>query len=170
MPMQNSEILINAFRFIFLVLLQVLVLNHINFLGFVNPYLYILFIIVFPLSGNKSLLIFLSFLLGLSIDIFGDSGGVHAAACVFIAYIRPAILKFSFGVSYEYNMVKINKVPIAERLTYISIMVLLHHIVLFTLEIFSFSHILLLLKSTLFSGIFSIILVLCTLLLFSRER
>lgn len=168
--MQNSEILINAFRFIFLVLLQVLVLNHINFLGFVNPYLYILFIIVFPLSGNKSLLIFLSFLLGLSIDIFGDSGGVHAAACVFIAYIRPAILKFSFGVSYEYNMVKINKVPIAERLTYISIMVLLHHIVLFTLEIFSFSHILLLLKSTLFSGIFSIILVLCTLLLFSRER
>ncbi len=170
MPMQNSEILINAFRFIFLALLQVLVLNHINFLGFVNPYLYILFIIVFPLSGNKSLLIFLSFLLGLSIDIFGDSGGVHAAACVFIAYIRPAILKFSFGVSYEYNMVKINKVPIAERLTYISIMVLLHHIVLFTLEIFSFSHILLLLKSTLFSGIFSIILVLCTLLLFSRER
>lgn len=168
--MQNSEILINAFRFIFLVLLQVLVLNHINFLGFVNPYLYILFIIVFPLSGNKSLLIFLSFLLGLSIDIFGDSGGVHAAACVFISYIRPAILKFSFGVSYEYNMVKINKVPIAERLTYISIMVLLHHIVLFTLEIFSFSHILLLLKSTLFSGIFSIILVLCTLLLFSRER
>ena len=168
--MQNSEILINAFRFIFLALLQVLVLNHINFLGFVNPYLYILFIIVFPLSGNKSLLIFLSFLLGLSIDIFGDSGGVHAAACVFIAYIRPAILKFSFGVSYEYNMVKINKVPIAERLTYISIMVLLHHIVLFTLEIFSFSHILLLLKSTLFSGIFSIILVLCTLLLFSRER
>ena len=168
--MQNSEILINILRFIFLVLLQVIVLNQINFLGYVNPYLYVLFILIFPLSGNKSLLIILSFLLGLSVDIFSDSGGIHAAASVFVAYIRPVILKFSFGVSYEYNMVKINKVPLAERMTYITSIVLLHHLVLFSLEIFSLSHILLLVKSTLFSGIFSIILIVCTLLLFSRER
>ncbi|MFT4850321.1 MAG: rod shape-determining protein MreD [Sediminicola sp.] len=167
--MYNSAILINILRFITLVLLQVLLLNHIGFLGYVNPYLYILFIIIFPLDGNRSLLIFLSFLLGLSIDLFGDSGGVHAAASVFIAYLRSPILKFSFGVSYEYNMIKINKAPLIERLTYISLMVLVHHLVLFTLEIFSLSHILLLLKSTLFSGIFSVILIFCTLLLFSRK-
>ncbi len=167
--MNNSPILINILRFITLVLLQVLLLDHINFLGYVNPYLYILFIIIFPLDGNKSLLIFLSFLLGLSIDLFGDSGGVHAAASVFIAYLRSPILKFSFGVSYEYNMIKIDKAPLIERLTYISLMVLVHHLVLFILEIFSLSHILLLLKSTLFSGIFSVILIFCTLLLFSRK-
>jgi len=167
--MQNSEILINIFRFIMLVLLQVLILNHINFLGYVNPYLYILFILLYPLDGNKGLLIFLSFFIGLSIDIFGDSGGIHAASSVFIAYIRPMLLKFSFGVSYEYNMVKINKVPLIERLTYIASMVFLHHIILFSMEIFSFSHILLILKSTLFSSIFSIILIFCTLLLFSRK-
>lgn len=167
--MNNSTIISNIFRFILLVLLQVLVLNNINFLGYVNPYLYILFIIIFPLDGNKSLLIVLSFLLGLSIDLFGDSGGVHAAACLVIAYLRPWFLKFSFGVSYEYNMVKISKAPASERITYITLMVLVHHLVLFSLEIFSFSHILLLLKSTLFSGIFSIVLVFCTLLLFSRK-
>jgi hypothetical protein len=167
--MQNSEILVNIFRFIMLVLLQVLILNHINFLGYVNPYLYILFILLYPLDGNKGLLIFLSFFIGLSIDIFGDSGGIHAASSVFIAYIRPMLLKFSFGVSYEYNMVKINKVPLIERLTYIASMVFLHHIILFSMEIFSFSHILLILKSTLFSSIFSIILIFCTLLLFSRK-
>ncbi len=167
--MQNSEIFINALRFIVLVLLQVLILNHINFFGFVNPYVYILFILVFPLNGNQSLLILLSFLLGLTIDIFGDSGGVHAAACVFVAYLRPLILKFSFGISYEYNTVKISKVSLTERLVYVSLMVLLHHLVLFGLEIFSLSHILLILKSTLFSGIFSILLILCTLLLFSRK-
>jgi hypothetical protein len=138
-------------------------------LGYVNPYLYILFIISCPLDGNRSLLIFLSFLLGLSIDLFGDSGGVHAAASVFIAYLRSPILKFSFGVSYEYNMIRIDKAPLIERLTYISLMVLVHHLVLFILEIFSLSHILLLLKSTLFSGIFSVILIFCTLLLFSRK-
>jgi len=167
--MNNSAILINILRFITLVLLQVLLLNHINFLGYVNPYLYILFIIIFPLDGNRSLLIFLSFLLGLSIDLFGDSGGVHAAASVFIAYLRSPILKFSFGVSYEYNMIRINKAPLIEQLTYISLMVLVHHLVLFTLEIFSLSHILLLVKSTLFSGIFSVLLIFCSLLLFSRK-
>lgn len=167
--MNNSEIISNIFRFIILVLLQVLVLNNINFLGYINPYLYILFIIAFPLDGNKSLLIIVSFLLGLSIDLFEDSGGVHAAACLVIAYLRPLFLKFSFGVSYEYNMVKINKAPLTERITYITFMILIHHLVLFSLEIFSFSHILLLLKSTLFSSIFSIVLVFCTLLLFSRK-
>jgi len=170
LKMANNEILLNIARFILLILLQVLVLNHINFLGYVNPYLYILFIIVFPLSGNKSLLIFLSFLLGLSVDIFSDSGGVHAAASVFIAYVRPLLLKFAFGVSYEYNTVKINKVPASERFTYITIMVLLHHIILFTLEIFNASQILLILSSTLFSTIFSTLLILCVLLLFSRKK
>jgi len=168
--MANNKILLNIARFILLLLLQVLVLSHINFLGYINPYLYILFIIIFPLDGNKSLLIFLSFLLGLSVDIFSDSGGVHAAACVCIAYIRPLLLKFAFGVSYEYNTVKINKEPASERFTYIVIMVLIHHIVLFTLEIFNASQILLILTSTLFSTIFTTILILCALLLFSNKK
>ena len=167
--MGNSEIFKNVIRFISLVLVQVLLLNHINFLDYINPYLYILFILLYPIDGNKSLLIFLSFLLGLSIDMFGDSGGVHAAACVAIAYIRPLILKFSFGVSYEYNMIKLHKTAFLERLIYISFMVIIHHLILFSLEIFSFSHIILILKSTLFSGIFSIVLIFSTLLLFSKN-
>lgn len=168
--MNNSEIISNSIRFIVLILIQVLLLNNINFMGYINPYLYVIFILIYPLDGNKSLLILLSFLLGLSIDLFGDSGGVHAAASVFIAYIRPVLLKFSFGVSYEYNMVKIGKAPLMERMTYITFMVVLHHLVLFSLEIFSLSHILLLLKSTLFSSIFSVVLIFCTLLLFSRKN
>jgi hypothetical protein len=168
--MNNSEIISNALRFIVLILVQVLLLNNINFMGYINPYLYIIFILIYPLDGDRPLLILLSFLLGLSIDLFGDSGGVHAAASVFIAYIRPLLLKFSFGVSYEYNMVKINKAPLMGRITYITFMVVLHHFVLFLLEIFSLSHILLLLKSTLFSSIFSIVLIFCTLLLFGRKN
>lgn len=167
--MQNNDIFVNIARFLLLLFLQVLLLNHINFLGYINPYIYVLFIILFPFTGSKPLLIILSFLLGLSVDIFSDSGGVHAAASVFIAYIRPLLLKFAFGISYEYNMVKINKVPLSERVLYITVMVVLHHIILFTLEIFSVSHILLIVTSTLFSSIFSIIIMLCTLLLFSRK-
>ena len=167
--MQSNEILINSVRFIILVMFQILILNHINFLGFVNPYIYVLFILLYPINGNQSLLISVSFLLGLCIDIFGDSVGIHAAASVFIAYIRPFILKFSFGVSYEYNMIKINKAPPVAKMVYVITMVFLHHFVLFALEIFSLSHIILILKSTLLSGIFSVLLILCTLLLFSRK-
>lgn len=167
--MKNNEILVNSFRFIVLLLIQVLLLDHINFLGYINPYLYVLFILVFPLTGNRALLIFLSFLLGLSIDIFSDSGGVHAGASVLIAYIRPALLKFSFGVSYEYNTIKISKATISELLTYIVLLVFIHHLMLFMLEIFSMQHILLVLKYTLFSGVFSTILILCTVILFSKK-
>jgi rod shape-determining protein MreD len=168
--MQNSEIFQNIIRFIGLVLLQVFVLNHINFLGYINPYMYVLFIIIFPFTGNRTLLIFLGFLLGLTIDMFSDTGGVHAAATVFIAYIRPALLKFAFGISYEYNVIKLNQAPINERLLYISGMVIVHHLVLFLLETFNISHILLALRSTLFSSIFSILLIFCVLVLFGRKR
>lgn len=167
--MPNSDILINSVRFILLVFVQVLLLNNINLAGYINPYLYILFIILYPLDGNKGLLIFLSFLLGLAIDIFEDSGGVHAAACAFIAYIRPVVLKYSFGVSYEYNSVKIKKAEVMERLTYIASLVFMHNFVMFSLEIFSFGHILLLLKSTLFSGLFTILVIICTMVIFNGK-
>lgn len=124
---------------------------------------------MYPLDGNKGLLILLSFLLGLSIDIFEDSGGIHAAACAFIAYVRPVVLKFSFGVSYEYNNVKLKKADPMEKLTYIASLVFMHHFIMFSLEIFSINHIPLLLKSTLFSGIFTIIVIACTMIIFSKK-
>ena len=83
--MLNNLIFVNTARFILLVIIQVLLLNQINLFGYINPYLYILFIIIYPFSANKSLLIFLSFLLGLFVDFFSDSGGIHAAASVLLA-------------------------------------------------------------------------------------
>ena len=84
----------NIFRFIFLILLQVLILNNMNFSGFVNPYLYILFVLLLPFETPRWFLIFTSFLLGLSIDIFSDSLGMHAFASVSIAFLRPYVLNF----------------------------------------------------------------------------
>jgi len=167
--MLNNEFLINSFRFIILILIQVLLLNHVDFLGYINPYLYIIFILVYPITGNKSLLIFLSFLLGLSIDFFSDSGGIHAAASVSIAYLRPIILKYSFGISYQYNTVKVSNAEFGQRILYVVSMVFIHHFILFLLEIFNVNHILLTLKSTLFSGIFSTIIILSAITIFSKK-
>lgn len=130
--MWNNEILQNTVRFIVLVLVQVLLLDKILFLGYINPYLYPLFIIIYPLTGNKGLLILLSFLLGLSIDMFSDSGGIHAAASVFIAWIRPFVLKYSFGVSYEYNTMRVHSASLSQQMAYVLSMVFVHHFVLFS--------------------------------------
>ena len=165
----NSIFSIHTIRFIVLVFFQVLILNHINFLGYINPYIYILFIALYPVNNNRSLLIVLSFLLGITIDMFLDTGGVHAGACVFIAYARPLILKSSFGMIYEHQAIKFDNVEFGSKLTYFTLITVLHHIVLFSLEIFSISKILLILQKTLFSSIFTIILSIALTIIFSRK-
>lgn len=165
----NSSITLHISRFVLLVLLQVLIFNHINFMGYINPYVYILFIILYPISNNRQLFIFLSFLLGLIIDIFSDSGGIHAAACVTIAYARPLFLKFSFGTSYEHQTLRIGNSEMGQRISYFTTIILLHHIVLFSLEVFNTYNILLIIKKSLFSGIFTLIMCLILTVLFSRS-
>ncbi len=166
----NNSVTTNIIRFVALVLVQVLVLSNINFMGFISPYLYILFIILYPIKNNRSLFIFLSFLLGLTIDMFSDSGGVHAAACVTIAFLRPAALKFAFGAMYDHQTVKLATAEFISNLTYISILVVIHHTILFSLEIFNTSEVILILKKTLFSGVFTIILCILTTILFSKRK
>ena len=165
----NSSITLHISRFILLVLLQVLIFNHVNFMGYINPYVYILFIVLYPISNNRQLFIFLSFLLGLTVDIFSDSGGIHAAACVTIAYARPLFLKFSFGTSYEHQTLRISNSEMGQRISYFTTIILLHHIVLFSLEVFNTYNILLIIKKSLFSGIFTLIMCLILTVLFSRS-
>lgn len=165
----NSIISLNVVRFLVLVLVQILILNHINFLGYINPYLYILFIILFPIKNSRTLFIFSSFLLGLTIDLFSDSGGVHAAACVTIAYIRPVVLKFCFGMVYEHQAVKFSHVEFGAKVLYIAILTLIHHLILFSLEIFNFSKIILTLQKTLFSSVFTILLCVLITIIFSKN-
>ncbi|WP_417885129.1 rod shape-determining protein MreD [Zunongwangia sp.] len=165
----NSNITSNILRFIILILIQVLILNNINFLGYINPYLYILFLLLYPFNANRSLFLFLAFALGLSIDIFEDSGGIHAAACLVAAFVRPNLLRFSFGISYDHQTLRLSSTPIGTRISYVVLMVLIHHTVLFSLEMFSFSHLLIIGKKILFSSIFTVIVVFLTMALFSKK-
>ncbi len=165
----NNSVTLNIVRFIVLVSVQVLILNHINFFGYINPYIYILFIALYPIKNDRLLLITLAFFLGLSVDLFSDSGGMHAGASVLIAYIRPVVLKFSFGAIYEHQTIKFGTTDFGQRLTYLTILIFIHHLVLFTLEIFNSSKVLLILKKSLFSSIFTLILCLLITILFNRR-
>lgn len=153
----NSTLLVNIFRFVILLALQILVFNKMNFGGYVSAFPYILFIILYPVNGNKANLLIASFFLGLIMDLFCNSGGVHATACVLLAYLRPYFFKFSFGLSYEYQTIKLNDVLTPERFTFILLSVTTHHIALFLLESFQITFILDVLLRTLLSTLFTIL-------------
>lgn len=154
----NSAVLTNIFRFILLLAVQIIIFNNMNFLGYISPYPYLLFIILYPVNSNKSGLLAASFLLGLIMDLFSNSAGFHTTACVILAYYRPYLFKFAFGLSYEYQTIKLNDVLTPERFTFLLLSVVIHHIVLFVLEAFKFTLILDIVLRTLLSSIFTLII------------
>lgn len=151
--MNNS--LANIFRFILFLMLQLLLFNNIDFLGYLNPFPYVLYIILFPVNGNKPTLLATSFLLGLLLDVFTNSGGVHATASLILAYVRPSIFKFSFGLSYEYQTVKIADKITPERISFLILAIFIHHLFLFLLEFFRLSLIVSVIGRTLLTTTFT---------------
>jgi len=165
----NSNLLGNTLRFVVLLLLQVLVFNNIllEFLGNVSPYPYIIFILLLPIQANKISLLTISFVFGLLLDMFGNSGGSHAGACLVLAFVRPFLLVSSFGISYEHQNLKFNDVGLRGVIVYVVIGCVLHHSGLFWLEVFNTSHFLFILKQTLLSTVFTSI---CVLLYFGLTQ
>lgn len=129
----------NTIRFVVLIFLQVIIFNNINLFGYVNPYPYLLFIVLFPVNGNKNALLVGSFFLGLIIDMFSNSGGIHAMASIILAFVRPNLFRFAFGISYEYQTVRIPDKISSERITFVLLSVFIHHFVLFSFEYFRMS-------------------------------
>lgn len=88
-----SDLVKNIFRFLLFLLVQVYVLDHIPHLHrFIVPYLYFLFLLWLPFNTPRLGLLLTGFLTGLALDYFTMSPGLHAAACVLIAYVRPFII------------------------------------------------------------------------------
>ena len=153
-------VLQNIFRFILLVLFQVLVLNNIQFLGYINPYLYILFILSLPFQIPRWLLLILAFILGLSIDIFSNTLGMHAFATVFVAFFRNGIIKLFTNIEEGNNPTpSFYTFGVSAYVKYVIVMVLIHHSTLFILEAFSFTHFWILLTKIMLSSLITILLI-----------
>src|SRR3989339_664875 len=89
-----NSILRFSLIFILLVLLQVLLFNNIQFSGYVNPYIYIIFILLLPVEIPSWLLLILSFCMGMVIDFYSGSPGMHSSASVLAGFVRPFVLRF----------------------------------------------------------------------------
>ncbi len=122
--------------FILLLIIQVLVLNNIQLSGYVNPYIYILFILVLPFETPSWLILILGFLLGLSIDAFAHTPGMHAAATTLMAFARPGLLKIMAPRDgYESETTpSITHYGFVWFAKYAALLIVAHHITLFVIE------------------------------------
>lgn len=160
-------------HFIILVIIQVMILNNIRFGGYINPYVYVLFVLMLPLDIPGWLLLFSSFGLGLTIDIFSDTQGMHAAATVLMAFARPGVIRMISGRSdFDPGTVPmVSSMGAKWILIYSVLLVFVHHSLLFFLEIFRFSEFFLTLgRISLSTGITTLMVFLWFLLLDKPEK
>jgi rod shape-determining protein MreD len=156
--------------FVMLILIQVLVFNNIQFSGFVNPYVYLLFILLLPLAIPSWILLLLSFATGMVIDYFLNSPGMHTAATVLAGYIRPYVLRvLSPRDGYESGPnPSISAYGIRWFFIYTSVIVIIHHTALFYLEVFRFTDFFRTLLRVILSSAFSTLFIL--IIEFYRKR
>ncbi|MBE3084726.1 MAG: rod shape-determining protein MreD [Bacteroidetes bacterium] len=148
--------------FILLILLQILLFNNIQFSGYVNPYVYIMFILLLPVEIPSWLLLLLSFITGLIMDFFSGSPGMHSFATVLAGFVRPFVLRVisprdGYDLGSNPSMLTYGFIWF---LTYTSLIVLVHHTALFYLEVFRFADFFRTILRVLLSSLFSITFIL----------
>jgi len=156
-----KTVLSNILRFLTLVVFQIFILNNVQLSGYINPYLYVLFILLLPFETPKWLLLIVSFIMGLTIDMFVQTPGMHTAACVFMGFLRPFIIStISSKREYEPGMKpSIQELGINWFITYAGILIVAHHSVLFFIEVFHFGEIFITLQRIIYSSFITLILV-----------
>ncbi len=168
----NNVYFRNISRFFLLILLQVLVFDNMHLNGYINPYIYILFILLLPFETSQWLLLVSAFTLGFGVDLFSDTMGMHTAACVFMAFCRPSILRMvSSSKDYEVGITpSINDLGFNWFFKYSIVLVLIHHLVFFYLEIFTLHEFFYTLIRISFSTIVTVIFIIIGQYLFYNKK
>ena len=132
----------NIFRFVVLILFQVLVLDNVMINGYMIPYIYILFILLMPFETPRWIQLLSGFALGLVMDLFSGTPGMHTAASVLIAFVRPYLLDLlASRDGYEpETFPRVHYYGLLWFLKYAALIVVIHHLALFYLEVFQLKH------------------------------
>jgi len=168
----NSVIVKQIIRFVMLILLQVLVLDTVQFGGYIIPYVFLLFILLLPMDINKTGLLLLAFFTGLTVDFFENTLGLQAAAVVFMAFARPGVIRFYFsGVEFvKGEEPGISSFGVWGFLKYVFVLALLHQFALTLLEVFSFHNFLQTITEIFLNTLVTTMAIFVTVLLFTRQK
>jgi len=165
-----NELVKHGLRFIGLILVQGLILKNMEVGFMINPFLYVLFVILLPFELPAWIGLILAFLLGFFVDLFYGTMGMHMAACTLMGWARPAVLRFMMPRDgYEFGQQPtMQDMGRMWFLSYAAILIFIHHFLLFYIEIFSFREVGMTLLRILISTIATLLLVVVTQFLFYR--
>lgn len=146
---------------VIVLLLQMLVFNNLHFLGICHPYIYILFLIALPIRIPQWIELLIGFGVGLIVDMFCGSPGVHTAACSFLAYLRPIFIRRTIQDAERISMtIDGHSIGFNEYVKLVVLYTILHHTLVFLIEAWSLAHFWLLLAKIIVSSLFTIALLL----------
>lgn len=147
--------------FVFIILLQGLVFNQIQFSGLVYPMVYSIAIIILPVETSLLLSVSIAVILGIGVDMFSDTFGLHTSSAILIAYSRPTVLKL-LRPRDGYDSVlllSIHDMGKAWFLTFATIIVGIHNLWFFTFELLRFDLIFTIILKTVFSTIVTLFII-----------
>lgn len=156
---------------LFLIFLQVLIFDRINLFGFMNPSIYIIVLIIHRYDLDQFNYIVVGFLLGFIMDVLSQSAGSHSLSCVTISFLRPLINKFSLGPNYEdFSSPFSDGILISNKVLYCFLITIIHQIILNAYSYFNWTHTFVILKLTIANSIFTFIVIVSVLNLFTTKE
>ncbi|MFN4314709.1 MAG: rod shape-determining protein MreD [Chitinophagaceae bacterium] len=168
-----SDLVRNILRFILFILVQVYVLNRIPFLHqYIVPILYYLFLLWLPFQLSRATLLILGFFTGLALDYFTNTPGLHAAACVLVAFVRPVVISILVpkdSSEFNYREPSPQSMGWTPYMVYALILTFCHHFYLLLLEYLSFGNFGAFLIKTGSTTAISLLMIITTELLFPRR-
>jgi rod shape-determining protein MreD len=142
-------------------ILQVLLFDRLQLWGVCHPYIYLLCLLMLPITLPHSVQMLIGAAAGLIMDIFCNSIGIHMAACILLMFIRPYLLGVIVNDKDRLNeQISLHALGMEAMLKYVVILVVIHHLTVFTLAAWSWSYIGFILLETLVSSIITIVLIL----------
>jgi len=168
----SDKIIPSILRFILFAALQVVVFNNLQLNAYLNVFIYTAFILLLPFETSGGLLLCVSFLMGLLMDVFTNTGGLHAAAATFMAFCRPGVLRFiSPRDGYDStSSPTISSMGLNWFVTYSLLLLFLHNFVCFFLEVFRMSEFFFTMAKIILTTFVTVLLLIATQLLTGRTK
>ena len=141
-------------RYVLVMMLQVLLFDQLQLFGVCHPYIYILCLLMMPITLSHSADMLIGAGVGLVMDVFCNSLGIHMASCILLMFIRPYLLGAIVSDKDRLNEQScLRALGIEALIKYVVILVVIHHLTVFMLAAWSWAHIGFVLMETLVSGL-----------------
>jgi hypothetical protein len=134
--MSSFNLVVQIFYFLVYLLLQVVLMQDVVLFDLAFCYIYLGYLLLQPFESSPIRLMLLGLAIGLAVDIFSNTFGIHAAASVFIMYARAFVVRvLAPRGGYEPGMnPKLRVMGVQWFSGYSLLLIFLHHFFLFFIE------------------------------------